>query len=634
MKLILDTPEHQQEKAKFEFKKYSTALWGIIKDTDPHFTIGIFGEWGTGKTSLMRIMKNELDKDENIVTVWFNPWRFQEETNLLIPLLQTIKTKLERNEGAKKRRFKKVGDRLKKFITSWEFKRLNLGPMEVGKKKSAELNSVYYNAMEDLRDSLDEVRKENPKARLVIFIDDLDRVVPEKAIKVLESTKTFLDLDGFVFVLGLDSRTIEEAVEERYKEIELSGKEYLEKVVQVHFNLPHVREIDTIEYVKGLLKEHLEESSEEEHLKESSEEIESFAPIIADASKRNPRAVKRFINNFFLTLAIGKDVLNDQKMLLIIQVLQQRWKSFYDEIAWHDEKKKKERLRKYKDCIERYSEFEEKEGKVIPPAGIPMPPEADTEETERYIRCWKKLKENPEFRRFLETKGNYIFGKIDGDEFNYSPYFHFTTVVSTPAEEEKRKLTNEEIINLLRTDVDAFSEWRKRNPNVYVDLSGTDLRRAYLGGADLSKAYLSGTDLERANLSETNLMGTNFRGADLSETDLRGANLERANLERARLRGANLSYARFRGANLSYARLRGANLSEADLSETNLMGTNLSETDLRRANLEGADLTGVENWERVKDFTGTNLYHVRGLTKEQLNYALERGAVQKPPKEE
>jgi len=68
--------------------------------------------------------------------------------------------------------------------------------------------------------------------RLVVFVDDLDRCLPEKAIQVLEALKLFLDVKGCIFVLGLDPEAIESAVRTRYQE-EIKPREYLEKIIQV-----------------------------------------------------------------------------------------------------------------------------------------------------------------------------------------------------------------------------------------------------------------------------------------------------------------------------------------------------------------------------------------------------------------
>lgn len=104
-------------------------------------------------------------------------------------------------------------------------------------------------------------------------------------------------------------------------------------------------------------------------------------------------------------------------------------------------------------------------------------------------------------------------------------------------------------LSILREGVEAWNEWRERNPKVVPGLNGTDLRRG---------------SFREANLSRTDLSGANLSEADLSKADLSKADLRRANLCEADLSGADLSQADLVGANLTGARL--------DLHEAKSMG--------------------------------------------------------------
>ena len=110
-----------------------------------------------------------------------------------------------------------------------------------------------------------------------------------------------------------------------------------------------------------------------------------------------------------------------------------------------------------------------------------------------------------------------------------------------------------------------------------LDLSDTDLRRAYLSRTDLRGARLYNADLRKARMEDTNL---------------RGATLTRANLREAHLVGANLREAGLREADLEDADLTGTNLAGADLRSANLQGTKLDGADLQGARLDHADLPG------------------------------------------
>jgi len=186
-------------------------------------------------------------------------------------------------------------------------------------------------------------------------------------------------------------------------------------------------------------------------------------------------------------------------------------------------------------------------------------------------------------------------------------------------------MASPEHVEIVKRGAEAIREWREENPEVPLDLSEADLRKANLGGANLFEANLAGANLSGTNLSAADLDGADLRGAVLQGADLHGANLSGADLYGANLSGANLSgadlhmthlsEAQIRGANLSAANLMWANLIGADLGEAHVQGANLCETllygaklraaDLSRAKLSGACLSGANI--REANLHGANL---------------------------
>jgi hypothetical protein len=152
-------------------------------------------------------------------------------------------------------------------------------------------------------------------------------------------------------------------------------------------------------------------------------------------------------------------------------------------------------------------------------------------------------------------------------------------------------MANQEYVDLIKQDIDAWNAWRNEHWDIRPDFSEADL-----SGADLSNAILSEAILSRADLSETNLAG---------------AHLYRADLEQAKLRQADLL-----GADLAGADLEQADLSRANLSSAFLVGANLAGADLEEADLAGAHLFEV-NFTQVRlgytIFAWVNLCHVNGL---------------------
>src|SRR3954465_3395522 len=77
------------------FHEYATALSEIIRDSQPEFAIGIFGTWGTGKTTRMRHIKQRLDPNPTTVTAWFTAWRYEKEPHLIVPLVDVLREALD-----------------------------------------------------------------------------------------------------------------------------------------------------------------------------------------------------------------------------------------------------------------------------------------------------------------------------------------------------------------------------------------------------------------------------------------------------------------------------------------------------------------------------------------------------------
>jgi predicted KAP-like P-loop ATPase len=89
-KILLDSP---CQNPALGFGQYADALKEIIETSEPRFAVGIFGGWGSGKTTLMQAIEARLDKTQAI-PVWFSAWRYEKEPHLIVPLLDAIREAL------------------------------------------------------------------------------------------------------------------------------------------------------------------------------------------------------------------------------------------------------------------------------------------------------------------------------------------------------------------------------------------------------------------------------------------------------------------------------------------------------------------------------------------------------------
>ena len=94
-KIIVDLPIEKDKESKFAFSVYKQAIIELILNSYPQFTIGIFGRWGTGKSTLMKLIEKDLIVNEKCIPIFYNPWRFENDDNLLISMLQTVRFNIQ-----------------------------------------------------------------------------------------------------------------------------------------------------------------------------------------------------------------------------------------------------------------------------------------------------------------------------------------------------------------------------------------------------------------------------------------------------------------------------------------------------------------------------------------------------------
>jgi predicted KAP-like P-loop ATPase len=172
------------------FETYSRVLASAALDTRGPFTIGIFGEWGTGKTSIMRLVQKQLGSEPKVVTVWFNAWRYEQEEHPIVPLVATIVRELERHRPLMTR-LKSGGQALMRALRAVAYGFSAKSKVKVPGFAEIEASfvakdmiereekltpdplldrSLYYEAFEALN-----AVKLDEEFRIVVLIDDLDR---------------------------------------------------------------------------------------------------------------------------------------------------------------------------------------------------------------------------------------------------------------------------------------------------------------------------------------------------------------------------------------------------------------------------------------------------------------------------
>jgi len=263
------------------------------------FTIAIHGDWGSGKTSLMKTVckaiENKNNEDVKLRTIWFDAWEFE---RLSIPLWKVFLNKItsEMTEFVKEEGKKNIGENLKKIghgvlllssdVVLKKLIGISLDDITDVKEKVGNDIKEIDTLRENLSKCIEEVLKNDSLGaqRIVIFIDDLDRCLPEHVVEVFESIKLFLSSENCVFVIGVNKEQICKAFESKFGKGGPSGLHYMEKFIQLQFDLPRKNPLEVQSFLSDFSTK---------KLKENPKTIELIASFI----EPNPRKVKRWLNS-------------------------------------------------------------------------------------------------------------------------------------------------------------------------------------------------------------------------------------------------------------------------------------------------------------------------------------------------
>jgi hypothetical protein len=337
---LIDRPvDRYAEDEPLGLSRYATALTDFIQDCETPITIGIQGDWGVGKTSLLNMVNDRLANakygDRMYPVIYFNTWQYaqlDQEDHLTVAMLNDIVERIRELNSAPASAKEKAGDILKsvgsmaaslgnQMVKSKTGVDVRQGIDEVRGEGDAtpaflqvmHLMVEYKQQFRDLVETFMEDKDE--RSRLVIMIDDLDRIRPARALDLLSSVKNFLDVPYCVFVLAVDYSVIQRGVEAKLGTAERKqhGKSYFDKIIQVPFNMP-VSSYHVDRYIMSLLGwtqnngsgkykrsgGHIDDIYLKRHqsIKEKeAKEIENFTRLTVG---KNPRSIKRAVNYFSL----------------------------------------------------------------------------------------------------------------------------------------------------------------------------------------------------------------------------------------------------------------------------------------------------------------------------------------------
>mgnify|MGYP000923468981 FL=1 len=405
-----DSPAVQDS---FNISKYINGLVNFIKSCNTPMTIAVQGDWGTGKTSIMTMIKNELKNSKNLNLVWFNTWQFSQFNlgdKLPLTMLNKLVNEVSSNKESENFKYIKkamvgVADAILGHISG--------GALEVSSFLDNEEN--LFEAIERLKESFQKLvnEKAGNEGRVIIFIDDLDRIEPERAVELLEVLKIFLDCEKCIFVLAIDYSVVTRGVKVKYGNdfSEGKGKSFFDKIIQVPFKMP-VGSYDISLYVKKCFEDIGMEVEEET--------LPQYINLIKYSIGNNPRSMKRLFNSFLLLSNISdSEILEDslnRQILFALLCMQSSYELMYNYI------------------IEKRLDLE---GEFFN--------ELKNEKNDIFKKIEMNEKEISQFTRFMENFYNLLDKDGDGeinkeDEMEvFRKVLNFSTVTSSSAEVEENE---------------------------------------------------------------------------------------------------------------------------------------------------------------------------------------------------
>lgn len=253
------------------------------KSEDTAFSLGISGEWGTGKTSFLMLLEKELneqakEKHKNIVIIKFNPWNSTSPQAIITDFFDTFRSELG-----------KYSAEIKHSLNDYSQKLVNTdGDVFSILKFIGNLFGEDKSIMQEQEKINEILRKIN--RQIFIFIDDLDRLDKNEVIEVIRLIRNSANFYNVFFIVAYDKGYIEEAIEQ----LSTHNKSFfLEKIFQLELHLPAYEYHHIADDLYEKLIAAIPFLSEKEEIKKFIETHPGLSLII-----QNFRDVKRFVNSF------------------------------------------------------------------------------------------------------------------------------------------------------------------------------------------------------------------------------------------------------------------------------------------------------------------------------------------------
>ncbi len=291
--------------------------------------IGIYGGWGAGKSSLLNLIFsiNQAKKIQKLHFELFDAWKYEATGNLLIPIISRLIKQIPRGGTGYAKRVIKITSLFFSDLALRYFTKTTISDV-MNYKQELEKNSnltKWNNLIDEIEETAQDferlvklILKYKKREKLVVFIDNLDRCLPENAIHLLESIRNFLSVPNCIWVISVDNNVIASYINQKYYGTKVDGHNYLEKIITEQYNLPSIGEYYTEELL-GHLNIHFNIDLDFDRLSH----LITPRKIIRSALK-----LKEFVEGDLFPLSDG-----GKQFVLCLILLYNLWPEFYEYLS-------------------------------------------------------------------------------------------------------------------------------------------------------------------------------------------------------------------------------------------------------------------------------------------------------------
>lgn len=326
--LYSDRPINDFSEDYLEQEKFVNHLKDIIKNynSNKSLVIQLRGEWGSGKSSILNMLKNSIETDDGEdlpLVMYFNPWNFSTKNELIKSFFDELSVLFKENMD--KNEISTFNEYFNLVMSSF----VTIIPLLGGNDIIAGITNLLLNIsnwisgkkipeknLETVKKDLNDLLIKNHR-KILVMIDDIDRLTNSEIEQVFQLTKSIADFPNMIYILAYDEKFAINALKENgiYK-----PEEYIKKINQLQLDVPKINNIN----FKEIFFERISDIFKENDLKFDFFEIEHIYYYYLINYFSNIRDVNRYLNtlSFYLPLVKENVYLTDFLLLTILQVFE------------------------------------------------------------------------------------------------------------------------------------------------------------------------------------------------------------------------------------------------------------------------------------------------------------------------